>query len=224
MDDTYDTYGTLNELTLLTNAIESDYCWITPSQDKIDILVIRVVMKKLLKAYFQETKWYHGKIVPKMEQYVKNGALSSTYHLLATTFLLGMGDVATKDAFDWIATEPPILVASGIIARLLNDLVSHEIEQERGDAASGIECYMNEYGVTKEKARMEIRKLIANYWKDLNEDYLKHIIVISRVLLMVMLNLTRTAEFVYKDEDAYSFSNNNLKDVISMLLIHPIIT
>ncbi|KAL3322567.1 hypothetical protein AABB24_039925 [Solanum stoloniferum] len=250
MDDTYDTYGTLDELTLLTNAIERwniDVSEQLPPFMKITYHALLDVyneiekeltnenksffvnysineMKKLLKAYFQETKWYHVKIVPKMEQYVKNGALSSTYHLLATTFLLGMGDVATKDAFDWIATEPPILVASGIIARLLNDLVSHEIEQERGDAASGIESYMNEYGVTKEKAHMEIRKIIANYWKDLNEDYLKHIVVIPRVLLMVMLNLTRTAEFVYKDEDAYSFSNNNLKDVISMLLIHPIIT
>lgn len=58
---------------------------------------------------------------------MKNGAPSSTYHLIATTSWLVMGEVATKDAFDWIATEPLILVASGIIARLLNDLVTHEV-------------------------------------------------------------------------------------------------
>ncbi|CAN4109971.1 unnamed protein product [Withania somnifera] len=125
-----------------------------------------------------------------------NGIPSSTYLFLATTSWLGMGDVATKEAFGWILTEPTILVASCIIARLLNDL----IELERGDVASSIECYMNEYDATEEEAYMEIREIIGNRWKDLN----------------------RGSEFIYKDEDAYNFSKNNLKDVISMVLIEPI--
>ncbi|MCD7464368.1 hypothetical protein HAX54_052582 [Datura stramonium] len=159
--------------------------------------------------------------VPTMEQYIKNGIPSSTYLLLATTSWLGMGDVATKEAFDWISSEPTILVSSCIIARLLNDLVTHEIELERGDVASGIECYMNEFGVTKKEAYMEIRKIIENNWKDLNRGCLKPTTV-PRVLLMPVLNLTRVAEFFYKDEDAYTFSKNNLKDVVSMVLIDPI--
>lgn len=96
-----------------------------------------------------------------------------------------------------------------------------QIEVERGDVASGIECYMNEYGATKEEAYMEIRKIIENNWKDLNRGCLKPTTV-PRVLLMPVLNLTRVAEFFYKDEDAYTFSKNNLKDVISMVLIDPI--
>ncbi|XP_059294705.1 terpene synthase 17-like [Lycium ferocissimum] len=249
MDDTFDTYGTLEELTLLMEGIERwnidaseqlpPYMKITyralldlyneiekelANENKsflVNYSINEVI--KVVKAYFQEAKWYHGKKVPTMEQYVKNGARSSTYNLLATTFCLGMGEVATKDAFDWIATEPTILVASGIIARLLNDIVSHEVEQERGDAASAIECYMNEYGVTKEEARVGIRKIIENCWKDLNQDYLKHTVGIPRILLMSVFNLTRAAEFVYKDEVAYSFSKYNLKDVISMVLIDRII-
>ncbi|KAK4361218.1 hypothetical protein RND71_020170 [Anisodus tanguticus] len=249
MDDTYDTYGTLEELTLLTEAIER---WNIDSSEQLPPymkIIYRALldvynkiekelanenksflvnysiteMKKLSRAYFQEAKWYHGKKVPTVEQYMKNGNPSSTYQLLATTSWLGMGEVATKDAFDWIATEPPILVASCIIGRLINDIVSHEIEQERGDAASGIECYVNEFGVTKEEARAEMRKIVENCWKDLNQDYLKQTLVIPRVLLMVVFNLTRVAEFIYKDEDAYSFSKKNLKDVISMVLVDPII-
>ncbi|KAF3651986.1 putative beta-caryophyllene synthase-like [Capsicum annuum] len=180
-------------------------------------------MKKLLRAYFQEAKWYHGKNVPTMDQYIKNGIPSSTYLLLAATSWLGMGDVATKEAFDWISTEPTVLVASCIIARLLNDLVTHEIELERGDVASGIECYMNEYGATKEVAYVEIRKIIEKKWKDLNRGCLKPAAV-PRVLLMPVVNLKRVAEFFYKDEDAYTFSKNNLKDVVSVVLIDPITT
>ncbi|KAH0654688.1 hypothetical protein KY289_032366 [Solanum tuberosum] len=248
MDDTYDTYGTLDELTLLTTAIER---WDIDASEKLPLYMkvsyhalLKVYnevetelenleiksfsvnysiteMKKLLRAYFQEAKWYHAKDVPTMEQYIKNGIPSSTYLLLATTSWLGMGDVATKDAFDWISNEPTILVASCIIARLLNDLVTHEIEVERGDVASGIECYMNEHRATTEEAYIEIRKIIENNWKDLNRGCLKPTTV-PRVLLMPVLNLTRVAEFFYKDEDAYTFSKNNLKDVISMVLIDPI--
>ncbi|CAN4109972.1 unnamed protein product [Withania somnifera] len=156
-----------------------------------------------------------------MEQYIKNGIPSSTYLFLTTASWLGIGDAATKEAFDWISTEPTILVASCIIARLLNDLVSHEIELQRGDVASGIECYMNEYGATKEESYTAIRKIIENRWKDLNRGCLKSTAV-PRVLLMPMLNLTRVAEFFYKDEDAYTFSKNNLKDIVFMVLVDPI--
>ncbi|KAK4727534.1 hypothetical protein R3W88_032451 [Solanum pinnatisectum] len=159
-----------------------------------------------------------------MEQYMKNGIPSSGYVLIATNSWLGMGKVATKDAFDWIATEPPILVASSIIARLLNDLLSHEEEQKRGDATSSVECYMNDYGVTKRGSTHEIRNKIKNYWKDLNEEYFKVDVAITpRVLLMPIINLTRVAEFIHKDEDAYTFSKNNLKHVISKILVDPII-
>ncbi|XP_027774336.1 probable terpene synthase 3 [Solanum pennellii] len=179
-------------------------------------------MKKLVRAYFQEAKWYHGNTVPKMEEeYMKNGIQTSTIPTLATASWLGMDDEATKEAFEWITTEPPILVASSNIARLLNDIVSHEREIERGDVASSIDCYMNEHDATKEESYMEIRKIVENNWKDLNRGCLKPTTV-PRVLLMPILNLCRTSEFYYKDGDAYTFSKNNLKDVISMVLVDPI--
>ncbi|WMV59896.1 hypothetical protein MTR67_053281 [Solanum verrucosum] len=250
IDDTYDIYGTLDELTLFTEAIERwniNASEELPSYMKIIYQYLLDVyndiekelanenksflvnysineMKKVVKAYFQEAKWYYGKKVPRMKQYMKNGIPTSGYLLLATNSWLGMGEIATKDAFDWLRTEPPMLVASCIIARLLNDLLSHEEEQKRGDAASGVECYMKEYGVTKEEAHTKIRKIIENYWKDLNEEYFKvDVAIIPRVLLMPIINLTRVSEFIYKDEDAYTFSKNNLKDTISKILVDPII-
>uniref|UniRef100_M1B7I5 Sesquiterpene synthase n=2 Tax=Solanum tuberosum TaxID=4113 RepID=M1B7I5_SOLTU len=246
-DDIYDTYGTLHELTLLTNAIER---WNIDAAEKLAPFMklfytalldfysevekelakenksFRVnfaisEMKKLVRAYFQEAKWYHGNTVPRMEEYMMNGIHTSTVPDLSTACWLGMGDEATKEAFEWITTEPPIIVASSIISRLLNDIVSHEREIERGDVASGIDCYMNEYDATKGEAYMEIRKIIENNWKDLNQRCLKPTTV-TRVLLMPLLNLGRVSEFFYKDEDAYTFSKNNLKDVISMVLVDPI--
>ncbi|XP_015159852.1 valencene synthase-like [Solanum tuberosum] len=251
IDDTYDMYGTLDELSQFTRAIErwnidaSEqlpsymkilYCHLLDVYKEIEKELANenksflvdysiIEMKKVLRAYFQEAKWYYNKKeVPRMEQYMKNGIPSSGYQLLATTSWLAMGNITTKDVFEWIATEPPILVASCCITRLLNDLSSHEEEQKRGDAASSIECYMNEYGVTKEEAHIKLRNKIENYWKDLNEEYFKvDVTIIPRVLLMPIINLTRVAEFMYKDEDAYTFSKNNLKDVISAVIIDHII-
>ncbi|KAM3382974.1 terpene synthase 17-like isoform X2 [Capsicum galapagoense] len=180
-------------------------------------------IKKMTRAYFQEAKWYHEKKVPTMEKYMKNGIITGGLLLLASTFWLGIGKIATKDAFDWMATEPSILVAGSLIGRLLNDLKSHEEEQKRGDVAKAVECYMNEYNVTKEEAYMKIRNMIENYWKVLNEEYLKLTGVIPRVLLMSIVNFTRAVEFLYKDEDAFTCFKNNLKDVISVMLIDPII-
>ncbi|PHT51904.1 hypothetical protein CQW23_06366 [Capsicum baccatum] len=245
IDDTYDFFGTLDELTLLTEAIErwsvdsseelplymkTIYCGLLDVYNEIEKELANenksflvnysiIEIKKVVRAYFEEAKWYHEKKVPTMEQYIKNGIASSGYLLLATISWLGMGKQATKDAFDWIATEPPILVASCMIARLTNDLLSHEDEQKRGDAPSAIECYMNEYNVTKEEAHMKIRDMIENYWKVLNEEYLKLTGVTPRGLLMTIINLIRVVEFLYKDEDAYTFSKNNLKGVISMILV-----
>ncbi|CAN4094297.1 unnamed protein product [Withania somnifera] len=226
IDDTYDIYGTLDELTLFTEAIERwsiDASEQLPSYMKIiyrglldlfneiekelandnkSFLIDYSIteMKKLVRSYFQEAKWYYGKEVPTMEQYMKNGFVSSGYLLVAAISWLDMGNVATKDACDWLAAEPPILVASCVIARLLNDLTSHE-----------------------EEAHIKLRNIIEKSWKDLNEEYLKLRDVMPRILLMPIINLTRALEFLYKEEDAYTFSKNNLKDVISATLVDPII-
>ncbi|PHT73297.1 hypothetical protein T459_24082 [Capsicum annuum] len=88
--------------------------------------------------------------------------------------------------------------------------LSHEDEQQRGDAPFSIECCMNEYDITKEEAQIKIRNIIVNYWKDLNQEYVKLIGTIPKVLFMSMINLVRAKEFMYKDEDAYIFSKNNL--------------
>ncbi|PHT65416.1 hypothetical protein T459_29841 [Capsicum annuum] len=245
-DDIYDTYGKLYELTLLTNAIERwniDAAQELPSYMKLYYTALLDVYteaekdlakenksfrvdyailakKKLVRAYFQEAKWYHGKKVPTMEEYMKNGIQSSSIPYLCTASLLGMGIEATEEALDWVANEPPILIASAITGRLSNDIVSHEREVERGDV-TGVQCYMNEYGVTKEEANVEIKKIILNCWKDLDRQCLKPTRV-PRFLLMPVLNLARMCQFAYIDEDANTFSKNNYRDFVSMVLVDPI--
>ena len=57
-------------------------------------------MKNQARAYFAEAKWLHEEHTPTFEEYMDVALVSGGYIELATTSLVGMGDIATKEAFD----------------------------------------------------------------------------------------------------------------------------
>ncbi|KAK9025819.1 hypothetical protein V6N11_038674 [Hibiscus sabdariffa] len=172
IDDIYDVYGTLEELVLFTKAVER---WDISEKDNLPeymqicyqalIDVYREIeekmteegriychdyakeaMKNQVRAYFLEAQWFYTLHVPTLEEYMELATVTSAYPMLATTSYVGMGDVATEEAFAWISSDPKILTGSTILCRLTDDIISHEFEQKRGHVASAIECYVNQYG------------------------------------------------------------------------------
>ncbi|KAK9137635.1 hypothetical protein Sjap_008229 [Stephania japonica] len=96
-------------------------------------------------------------------------------------------------------------------------------EQRRGHVASAVECFMREYGASKQEACNEINKMVEEAWKDVNEGCLARSTVIPRPLLMAILNLTRMVLVVYKyEEDAYTHSDTRMKENVTILFIDPI--
>lgn len=53
--------------------------------------------------------------------------MSSACPLLASAILVGMGEVATKEAFEWVASFPKIVEALAAIGRIMNDITSYEV-------------------------------------------------------------------------------------------------
>ena len=47
--------------------------------------------------------------------------------MLTITSFVAMGDIATKEAFDWVSNDPKMVRASSIVCRLMDDIVSHEV-------------------------------------------------------------------------------------------------
>jgi (-)-germacrene D synthase len=84
-------------------------------------------MKKQVRAYFDEAKWFHQKHIPTMDEYMRIACVSSGYSTLATTLLVGMGDIVTKDSFEWVFSNPKIVRACTVVARLMDDIVSHKV-------------------------------------------------------------------------------------------------
>ncbi|KAL6311325.1 hypothetical protein AAG906_025530 [Vitis piasezkii] len=112
----------------------------------------------------------------------------------------------------------PFTAASCLIARLMNDMTTHKFEQERGHVASAIECYVKQYSVSKQQAYDEFNKQIANAWNEINQGFLVPTSMPIPILIRV-LNLTRVADIIYKENDEYTHVGKVMKDNIASLLI-----
>ncbi|KAL2495819.1 Germacrene-D synthase [Forsythia ovata] len=99
---------------------------------KLDFNLLQKMHQKELynitRAYFEEAKWaYNGYLPIDMEEYMKVAVTSSGYIMLSTTCLVGMGELVTKEAFDWISSESIAVKGSAIIARLMDDMAGHGV-------------------------------------------------------------------------------------------------
>ncbi|XP_019181135.1 PREDICTED: (-)-germacrene D synthase-like [Ipomoea nil] len=249
IDDIFDVYGTPNELLIFNDAIQRwdasainelpnymGVCYsalldiyaqmekeLGPKGRAYQVKYAIIEMKKLVGAYYEEAKWFHDGSPPNFEEYMKNAIASSGYMMVATSSLVGIPeDFVTKEAFDWVTNEPLIVRASSIIARLMDDIAGHKVEQQRGDVDSAVECYMKQYGKSEEETVKDLQEQITCAWKDMNQECLKPTIVHMPILIRVV-NLARVIDLLYKDKDIYTHSTTELKAIITSLLVDPII-
>ncbi|KAL7189984.1 hypothetical protein ACSBR1_039594 [Camellia fascicularis] len=249
IDDICDVYGTLEELALITDAIER---WEISAIDQLPeymkpcyqalldvynmideemtrkgrsyrVHYAKFAMKILVRAYFEEAKWFHQVYVPSIEEYMRVALVTGAYTMLATTSLVGMGEVVSKEAFDWVSSDPLIVQASSAVCRLMDDMVSHKFEQKRGHIVSAVECYMKQYGASEEEALVELQKRVTNAWKDINQECLRPTAVQMPLLLRV-INLAQVINVLYKDEDRYTHSRTKLKGFVTSVLIDSVPT
>ena len=99
--------------------------------------------------------------------------------------------------------------------------VYSQFEQARGHSASSIECYVKQYGGTEEEAYTEFRARIAEAWKDINEECMEPRDV-PLPLLVLIVNLARLSDALYKHENCYTHSGGIMKDTIKSMFIDPI--
>ncbi|KAK6230399.1 hypothetical protein QUC31_001917 [Theobroma cacao] len=178
-------------------------------------------MIRLAQAYLLEANWMHENYKPTFEEYKSNALPTSGYAMLAIAAFVGMGDVVTQETFNWAANDPNIIRASTIICRFMDDIAEHKFNQKREDDCSGIECYMEQYGVSAQEAYDEFNKHIESSWKDINKEFLKPTEMPVRVLNR-SLNLARVMDVLYRDGDGYTHVGKAAKGGITSLLIDPV--
>ncbi|XP_014491399.1 probable terpene synthase 2 isoform X1 [Vigna radiata var. radiata] len=243
VDDIYDAYGTIEELELFTKAIDRwdirclvdlpeymQLCYkaIFDVYEEIDqemrkqgkvycIKYLKKEMKKLVQAQMVEARWCHSNHVPTVEEYMQVRATSSGYPMLITSSFLGMEDT-TEEILLWATNEPVIIAASIVLLRIMDDIVGDEFEQDRQHVVSSIQCYMKEHKISRKCAIEELRKLVENAWKDINDACLAPTQVPMK-FLMRAVNFARAIDVLYKDEDIFTNAGGIMKDHIEALLV-----
>ena len=93
-----------------------------------------------------------------------------------------------------------------------------KFERERGQSATGVDAYIKTYGVSEKEAIDELKIMIENAWKDINEGCLKPREV-SMDLLAPILNLARMIDVVYRYDDGFTFPGKTMKEYITLLFV-----
>ncbi|XP_027347337.1 (3S,6E)-nerolidol synthase 1-like [Abrus precatorius] len=242
IDDIFDVYGTLDELTIFTEAVSR---WdITVTENLPDYMksCFRVLYnvtneisskvyqkhgwdpshslqntwKSLCEAFLVEAKWFASGKLPSAEEYLKNGIVSSGVHivLVHAFFLLGHG--LNKENVHILDTIPGIVSSPATILRLWDDLGNAEDENQRGNDGSYVKCLMMDHPeYTMRRAREKVMSKISNAWKSLNQECLfsSHF---HTAFAKASLNLARMVPLMYSYDDKHSLPG--LEEQVKSLL------
>ncbi|TYK00862.1 putative terpene synthase 2 isoform X1 [Cucumis melo var. makuwa] len=247
IDDMYDCYGTLEELQLFTNTIgrwDMNCIEELPNYMKVLYEAILKIYEGTIqdmcmdnnipyafdyakegiirqcKLYMVEAKWFNEDYVPTIEEYMKVSATSIGLYAVASIAFLSIGNIVSEEIFQWVQGNPMLHKASEVASRLVNDIVSHKFGQERCHVTCSIECYMEQYGVSKEVAIAELKKQVDEARKEIIEDYIKRG-KFPRVIHDYGPNFARVTDFYYKERDGFTFANTETKHLIALILTDP---
>ncbi|XP_058220235.1 probable terpene synthase 9 [Rhododendron vialii] len=186
IDDTYDIYGSIDELERFTDAVNR---WDVRATDDLPeymkicylamfnfgneiaynvlrdhgfnvVSYIKEEWANLCGAYLVEARRFYSGFTPTLEEYLKNAWKSvGGPAAIAHAYLL-LGSPITKTSLDSFKASSELIYWSSIITRLRDDLGTSKDEITRGDVAKSIQCYMNERSVTEEQAQDHIKGLV----------------------------------------------------------------
>ncbi|CAO2836178.1 unnamed protein product [Amaranthus hypochondriacus] len=243
INDTYDAYGTIQELQLFTEAIQRwDKRYINELPEYMKLIYetlldtslllddelakqgrtyafnyLQQEWKDLCSAYMQEAKWCDAEYIPTFDEYMKNGIVSSTYLQIIAAAYQGM-EITQTNIFEWLHGQPKPVAAVCMIGRVLNDIASSKFEQNRKHVATSIECYMKQYEVSQDEAYEKLQKMVEDGWKDVTESMFRPT-AIPMPLLLQILNLNRISDEIYSiDADGYTVSKFSQDKIIALLI------
>nr|CAB3495950.1 unnamed protein product [Digitaria exilis] len=206
--------------------------------------LVKELLIDITRCYHAEVKWRDDHYVPaKVEEHLQLSAPSSACMHITNLAFISLGDVATREDIQWVSSYPKIIRSVCIIARISNDIMSHEVPilsllhcflsvnelfplfyfssfDEAGTSfrarGSTVQTCMKEHGFTAEQAREELGALVDGSWMDIVEECLDARRPME--LLEKVVNLARGMDHMYKREDAYTFPIG-LKDAITSVLV-----
>lgn len=247
MDDTFDVHATLDECHKLKEAMQRwDESEVSILPEYLRLLYIKTLSnfkefeeilepnkkyrmaytkeayKLCSKNYLKEAIWSNQKYQPSFKEHEELSIMTSGLPMLTILTLMGFGDEATPEAFEWVSSVPEMVRAGSQVTRFLNDLSSYKLGKNKKDMPGSVETYMVENGLTGDEAAAAIAALLENRWRILNQTRME----IDHTLLpavQVVVNMARANEIIYlHGRDAYTFGAD-LKDLVTTLFLKQVL-
>ncbi|XP_022941968.1 (3S,6E)-nerolidol synthase 1-like [Cucurbita moschata] len=199
IDDLFDVFGNLNELTLFTEAV---YRWdlgaaktlpdcmgvCLKSLFEVTNDISSMIYKKhgwnpigflsrawgkLCKAFLVETEWMSCGYSPSAEEYLRNGIVSTGIHVILVHVFFLLGQQISHQTAELLEDDLDIISSTAIILRLCDDMGSAKDEKQVGRDGSYAKYYMNEHpSISHEATHHHVTNKISQAWKTLNKEYL----------------------------------------------------
>ncbi|KAG2318422.1 hypothetical protein Bca52824_011635 [Brassica carinata] len=227
-DDTFDRYASLPEAEILANSLES-----------FKILFIGLVglifkrrkkwlrfyytfellqLKAVVKANFDHAKWAQAGHLPSFEEYMEVAEVDITVCAALAGCFISLGKMATKEAYEWLKSRPRLVKSLCVRGRLVNDITGLEEDMRRGQITNAVNCYMKQYGVTKQNALRELHKMVADTDIIINEELLTTTGV-SRLVLKTVMGLAQSIAVCYNGYEGFAHPDGKIKEyMISMFV------
>nr|WHU05656.1 terpene synthase TPS9 [Freesia caryophyllacea] len=246
IDDIFDVYGSFEELSLFTKAINKwdlsvvetlptymQTCYITLYNTTNEIAqaayakhglnpinYLKESWGRLCNAFLKESKWFRSKRVPNSDEYLKNAVISSGVHTVLLHAYFLSDEQITEGNAKFLESDPSLLSCPAKILRLWDDYGSAKDEKQDGFDGSYVEYLMKEHqDYSMESARDHVMKIISTSWENLNKDCFSSSHFAPN-LVTASLNLARMVEVMY------SYDNDQnlpiLEDYINTLLFKSI--
>ncbi|XP_066324790.1 terpene synthase 2, chloroplastic-like isoform X1 [Miscanthus floridulus] len=221
VDDIFDLVGTLEELSLFTEAVKM---WNTAAADSLPSYMrscykalytitndiadmaekehgmnpvnhLRKAWAVLFDGFMIEAKWLATDQVPTAEDYLRNGVVTSGVPLTFVHIFIMLGcDQSTEALIDHM---PSVISCPAKILRLWDDMGSAEDESQEGFDGSYRDFYLMENPrCSPTDAEAHMRSLIAMEWEELNRECLCTRIFSSN-FTQVCLNTARMISVMY---------------------------
>ncbi|KAI3742977.1 hypothetical protein L1987_60678 [Smallanthus sonchifolius] len=156
-------------------------------------------------AFLVEAKWFASGHIPKSEEYLKNGIVSSGVQVLLLHMFFLLGDGATKESANLIDNNHDIVSSVSKILRLSDDLESEQDENQDGRDGSYVKCFIMEHeNCSTKTAREYLKRMISDAWKCLNKECLSPN-PFSENFLKGSINLARLVPSMYNYNENKSF-------------------
>nr|AMP42989.1 putative monoterpene synthase [Xanthium strumarium] len=248
IDDVYDVYGTVQELEIFTDVVNSwdlnavkelpDYmkiCFLALynainemsykvlTNDGVFILpYFKRAWQDLCNSYIIEARWFNSGYTPTLNEFLNNGYMSiGILPIIKHAYVLMLTNVS-EDTLKQIERAENMIRNACIIVRLTNDMGTSSDELERGDVPKSIQCYMHESDATEVEAREYIKELTVETWKKLNKERQSIGSDLPHEFIECVTNLARMGHFMYTGGDKHG-KPDMFKPYALSLFVNPIL-